>query len=185
MVIEDYAKPCESTISTAEAYPSASGGKHLQTFINTNNQMMHNVNNTDINILIRNCTIRNLANNRHNDSYVHSKLGDPAWIPAEDRCRLCEKTIECEGPAVSSWIGVSRGESEWVHEFVDFGPVTKNLRDFLNSTLVDRNDILKYPLRVVYVCGLDHFNKCPYVQNMATQNNISVAVVYRMGYDEQ
>ncbi|CAF1340849.1 unnamed protein product [Rotaria sp. Silwood1] len=83
------------------------------------------------------------------DSYVHSKLGDPAWIPAADRCRLCEKAIEYEGSAVSSWIGVSRGESEWVNGFVDFGPVTEYLRDFLNSTLVDQNKILKYPLRVI------------------------------------
>ncbi|CAF5063401.1 unnamed protein product, partial [Rotaria sp. Silwood1] len=87
------------------------------------------------------------------DSYVHKKLGDPAWIPSEDRCQLCEGAITHEGPEMSSWISVSRGESEWSAGFVDFGPVAENFRDFLNSTLVDQQNILKYPLCVVYICG--------------------------------
>ncbi len=45
--------------------------------------------------------------------------------------------------------------------------------------------LLKYPLRVVYVCGLDHFNKCPDVERMAQQTNITCAVVYRAGEDEK
>jgi nicotinic acid mononucleotide adenylyltransferase len=121
----------------------------------------------------------------YSDSYVHKKLGDSAWIPAKDRCRLCEDAIEHEGSEVSSWISVSRGESEWDDGFVDFGPVTENLRDFLNTTLVDQGDILQHPLRVVYVCGLDHFNKCSNVESMAKQRNMACAIVYRAGYDEQ
>jgi hypothetical protein len=116
---------------------------------------------------------------------VHPKLGDSAWIPAKDRCRLCEGAIEYEGSKLSSWICVSRGESEWDGGFVDFSPVTENLRDFLNSTLIDQENLLKYPLRVIYVCGLDHYNKCSYVERMAQQNNMSCAIVYRLGYDEQ
>ncbi|CAF0887824.1 unnamed protein product [Adineta steineri] len=119
------------------------------------------------------------------DSYVHSKLGDPAWIPAKDRCRLCEGAIEYEGSQLSSWISVSRGESEWDGGFVDFGPVTENLRDFLNTTLVGQENILQHPLRVVYVCGLDHFNKCSYLESMAKQPNMACAIVFRVGYDEQ
>ncbi|CAF3674771.1 unnamed protein product [Rotaria sp. Silwood1] len=119
------------------------------------------------------------------DSYVHDKLGDIAWIPAKDRCQLCEQAIENEGAAVSSWISVSRGESEWANGFVDFGPVTENLRDFLNMKLVKQEKLLKYPLCIVYVCGLDHFNKCLYVQLMAQQDNISCAIVYRHGYGEE
>ncbi|CAF4131062.1 unnamed protein product, partial [Rotaria sp. Silwood2] len=42
------------------------------------------------------------------DSYVHSKLGDSAWIPADDRCQLCEGAIEHD--ELSSWVTVSRGE---------------------------------------------------------------------------
>ncbi|UJR11533.1 hypothetical protein I4U23_015714 [Adineta vaga] len=119
------------------------------------------------------------------DSYVHSKLGDPAWIPAKERCRLCEEAIEYEGSKVASWIAVSRGECEWKDGFVDFGPVTENLRDFLNTTLVEQGNVLKYPLRVIYVCGLDHYNKCSYVERMTQQNNMSCAIVFRRGYDEQ
>ncbi len=119
------------------------------------------------------------------DSYVRSKLGDRDWIPAKDRCQLCEGAIEYVGPEVSSWISVSRGESEWADGFVDFPLVAENFRDFLNSTLVEQENILKYPLRVVYVCGLDHFNKCSYVENMAKQNNMTCAVVFRVGYEEQ
>ncbi|CAF1220355.1 unnamed protein product [Didymodactylos carnosus] len=121
-----------------------------------------------------------------NDSYVHSKLGDSAWIPAKDRCQLCEEAIEYHaGPEISSWVTISRGESEWCDGFIDFGPVSESLRDFLNGTLVDEENLLKYPLRVVYVCGLDHFNKCPEVENITKQRNMACAVVYRVGYEEQ
>lgn len=118
------------------------------------------------------------------DSYVKSKLGSLAWIPAKDRCKLCDEAIQYEGNEVSAWISVSRGESEWPKGFVEFGPVTEDLRDFLNQTLVNEKRLLKNPLRVIYVCGLDHFNKCSYVQTMAKQKNIGFAVVYRSGYDE-
>ncbi|CAF1215965.1 unnamed protein product [Rotaria sordida] len=117
------------------------------------------------------------------DSYVRSKLGDSAWIPAEDRCQLCEGAIEHD--KLSSWITVSRGECEWPSGFVDFGPVTENLCDFLNDTLVHQDKFLKHPLRVVYVCGLDHFNKCSYLERMAKQKNMACAVVFRSGYNEQ
>ncbi len=112
-------------------------------------------------------------------------MGDSAWIPASDRCELCEAAIEDhEGSEISSWVTISRGESEWSDGFVDFGPVTENLRDFLNSTLVDDQQFLKHPICVIYVCGLDHFNKCPDVERMAKQKNMACAVVYRPGYDE-
>lgn len=39
---------------------------------------------------------------------------------------------------------------------------------------------MKQPLKVVYVCGLDHFNKCPYVADLARNNkNMACAVIYR------
>ncbi|CAF1505768.1 unnamed protein product, partial [Didymodactylos carnosus] len=119
------------------------------------------------------------------DSYVRSKLGDSAWIPAKHRCQLCEQAIQSEDPELYSWVTVSRGESTWPDGFIDFGPITEDFRDFLNGTLVDQKNILKYPLRVVYVCGLDHFNKCSYVESMAKQNLMACAVVYRAGYEEQ
>ncbi|CAF1278896.1 unnamed protein product [Rotaria sordida] len=118
------------------------------------------------------------------DSYVHKKLGDPAWIPAKDRCRLAERAMEYEDSEASSWISISRGESE-ADGFVDFPDVTKNFRNFLNNTLVDQENILQYPLRVVYVCGLDHYNKCSDVERMAKQNNMASAVIFRIGNDDK
>ena len=70
-------------------------------------------------------------------------------------------------------------------DFVDFPDVTKNLRDFLNTTLVEQQRVLKHPLCVVYVCGLDHFNKCSDVERMAKKNNMASAVVFRVGYEDQ
>ena len=119
------------------------------------------------------------------DSYVRNKLGDRAWIPTKYRCQLCEGAIQFEDPELLSWISVSRGESEWEGGFVDFGPVAENLRDFLNGTLVDLGNTFKYPIRVIYVCGLDHFNNCSYAENMPKQKNMGCAVVYRSGYDEK
>ena len=115
---------------------------------------------------------------------MHSKLGESEWIPAIDRYELCEDAIRYQGSEVSSWISVSRGESEWSGGFVDFGPVTENLRDFLNTTVTGQGNLLQYPLRVVYVCGLDHFNKCSNVERMAKQHNIACVIVYRVGQNE-
>ncbi|UJR08753.1 hypothetical protein I4U23_013010 [Adineta vaga] len=221
----------KSNAAANELYQDVSASKQHKSYTDVNSHMMHNSSNTDIDILIRNCQRRKLANSRHNcvllttgsfnpvhplhfqnlihvkeyleneqktqwnvlagyispthDSYVHSKLGDPAWIPAKDRCKLCEATIEYEGTEVSSWISVSRGESKWDEGFVDFGPVAENLRDFLNNELVGQGNIFQHPLCVVYVCGLDHFNKCLYVENMTKQHNMACAIVFRVGYDEQ
>lgn len=88
---------------------------------------------------------------------------------------LCENAIEEEG--INDWLAVSRGESEW-SSFVDFDEVTRYFADFLNQ---------KFPsaLKVMYVCGLDHFNRCPYVAQLAEAKNIGCAVIYRPGSDEQ
>ena len=45
--------------------------------------------------------------------------------------------------------------------------------------------MLKYPLTVVYVCGLDHCNKCSRVISLDREENIMCAIVYRIGYDEK
>jgi hypothetical protein len=116
---------------------------------------------------------------------VQGKVGDPAWIPADDRCEQCEAAIDYEGSHAKSWIGVSRGESEWPNGFVDFGPVTEDVCLFLNRTLVGQKKLLTHPLHVFYVCGLDHFNQCSYVETMPQMTNIHCAVVYRMQQNEQ
>ncbi|CAF4529479.1 unnamed protein product [Rotaria sp. Silwood1] len=113
------------------------------------------------------------------DSYVRNKLGQFDWISAEDRCKLCKEVILSDEDT-KSWISVSKGESEF-NEFVDFDDVSKNLAEFLNFELCESEKLLNHPLKVVYVCGLDHFNKCPYVEKLATEKNIACAVTYRLG----
>ncbi|CAF1189406.1 unnamed protein product [Rotaria sp. Silwood1] len=185
MIAENDTNANKTTATTADIYHGTSSGNNFSASVHTTSKMMHNPANTNIDKLLNNCRMRHLTDSPYNDSYVHDKLGDIAWIPAKDRCQLCEEAIENEGAAVSSWMSVSRGESEWANGFVDFGPVTENLRDFLNMKLVKQEKLLKYPLCIVYVCGLDHFNKCLYVQLMAQQDNISCAIVYRHGYGEE
>ncbi|CAF2412518.1 unnamed protein product [Rotaria sp. Silwood2] len=113
------------------------------------------------------------------DSYVRDKLGRSDWITAADRCKLCEDVIGSD-ENIKSWISVAKGECN-SNEFVDFDEVTLNLADFLNSELYESEKLLKHPLKVVYVCGLDHFNKCPYVRQLATKENVACAVLYRPG----
>ncbi len=61
--------------------------------------------------------------------------------------------------------------------------ITKNLHDFRNSILVGSDEVLRYPLTVVYLCGLDHFNKCPRVITLGKEENIDCIIVYRIDFD--
>ena len=120
------------------------------------------------------------------DDYVRGKLGK-ATISGRDRCDLCELAIkehklETNGP---SWLNVSRAECEYRHGFVDFGPTAEALCQYLNSLLVVLGKYIKKPLYVIYVCGLDHFNKCSDVQRLAQKKYIKCAVIYRKNNNEQ
>jgi len=119
------------------------------------------------------------------DDHVLHKLGKSAWIPGDIRCQLCQDAIHEEGIQASSWISVSRGECQFNDGFMNFDFITENLRDFLNSILVGSDKLFKYPLTVVYVCGLDHFNKCSRVISLSREEHICCAIVYRTGYDEK
>jgi len=119
------------------------------------------------------------------DKYVQDKLGKTNLIPSIDRCKLCEEAIKNEGEAYSSWITVSDGESQWSPNFVNFDVVTENLRDFLNNSLWKRDNFLKHPLTVVYVCGLDHYNKCQEIDILVKQNHVAVGVIHRLNQDER
>jgi nicotinic acid mononucleotide adenylyltransferase len=85
-----------------------------------------------------------------------------------------EETVQ--GEKVEDWIAVSAGECNWTG-FADFDEVTMSLAKFLNEEC----RFIDHPLTVVYVCGLDHFNKCPYVARLAKCKNIACAVIYRPG----
>ncbi len=105
-------------------------------------------------------------------------MGSSDWIPGEERCELCEEAIKSEG--LEDFISVSKGEVEY-NGFVDFDEVSENLAKFLNSKLCGPGKLLENPLKVVYVCGLDHFNKCPYVARLSNEPNMACAVIYRLG----
>ena len=110
-------------------------------------------------------------------------MGSRDYIRSEDRCRLCEKAIQEEN--LQDFISVSRGECDWPHGFVDFDEVTKNLAEFLNSPETDGQLASIRPIEVVYVCGLDHFNKCSHVAYLAQEENVACAIIYRQGASDQ
>lgn len=120
------------------------------------------------------------------DSYVRGKLGK-ATVTGPDRCDLCELAIKDHEfeTQTSHWLSVSRAESEYHNGFVDFGPTTQALCRYLNSTLLVSKKYLKYPIHVIYVCGLDHFNKCSDVRRLAREKFIKCGVVYRKDSDER
>ena len=120
------------------------------------------------------------------DEYVRGKLGK-ATIPGRDRCDLCELAIKDHESETRtrSWLNVSRAECEYRYGFVDFSPTTKALSQYLNSLLLVSRRYLKKPLYVIYVCGLDHFNKCSDVRRLAQEKYIKCAVIYRQNNNEQ
>ncbi|CAF0938817.1 unnamed protein product [Adineta steineri] len=117
------------------------------------------------------------------DGYVKNKLGSSHWIPAVDRSKLCQEVIKEEN--LESLISVAEGEFQY-KRFVDFDDVVIELAQFLNDER-DKPDglgLLKKPLKVVYVCGLDHFNNCRHVEQLAKNENIACAVIYRLNASE-
>ena len=70
-------------------------------------------------------------------------------------------------------------------DFVDFDQVAKELTEFVNRERRSSLSLLKRPLKVVYICGLDHFNRCSYVAEIAEQPNLACVVIYRPDADEK
>ncbi|CAF1366557.1 unnamed protein product [Adineta ricciae] len=112
------------------------------------------------------------------DSYVRHKLGEADWISGAERSDLCHYAIKHD--KLEDFVSVSKGELE-CRGFVDFDQVIIQLERFLNHELHKSQSIISHPLKVVYVCGLDHFNKCPYVETLAEAKNVACAVIYRLG----
>lgn len=110
-------------------------------------------------------------------------MGERDYISSKQRCRLCEDAIREEN--LQEFIAVSRGECEWPNGFVDFDEVTRKLVEFLNAPETNEQLAAIRPITVVYVCGLDHFNKCSYVADLANEENIACAIIYRQGAPDQ
>ena len=113
---------------------------------------------------------------------MRTKLGNVHLIPARERSKLCEQVIKQEG--LDSWLSVAGGECQWDGGFIDFDEVSRTLAEFLNENLYKTEKVLRHPLTVVYVCGLDHFNKCPYVADLVHAKNLACAVIYRLNANE-
>jgi nicotinic acid mononucleotide adenylyltransferase len=114
---------------------------------------------------------------------VRTKLGTVHFIPAIKRSELCREAIREEG--LDSWLSVAKGEHQWDGGFIDFDQVSLTLARFLNERLYKSKKVLEHPLKVLYVCGLDHFNKCNYVVDLLDENELGFAVIYRLGADER
>ncbi|CAF0842876.1 unnamed protein product [Didymodactylos carnosus] len=108
------------------------------------------------------------------DEYVYLKLRDD-WITGECRIAMCEKAIEEAGQ--QSWLSVDKAEC-MAKEFVDLSIVSSSLQKFINDKLK-----LSTPIRVIYVCGLDLFNRCGGLRSLR-YSKMGVAVVYRPGEQE-
>ncbi|CAF1021224.1 unnamed protein product [Didymodactylos carnosus] len=113
------------------------------------------------------------------DSYVKEKLRSN-HIPSEHRIRMCEEAIKEAN--VQDWICVDKAECK-ATGFVDFPGVCIQLRRYINDIVVYSQGLVTRPIRLIYVCGLDHFNKCSDVLLLA-RNEYGVAVIYRPGYEE-
>lgn len=129
---------------------------------------------------IRILKIKFFSSSKFSDDYVNNKLGSHHWIKAEDRSLLCEEVIREEHE--SHWLFVTRGEQNYRH-FVDFPDVIMDLSKFLNEELY-KNDLKNSNLTVVYVCGLDHFNRCRYVENLSCEKNVACLIIYRSNEPE-
>ncbi|CAF1150871.1 unnamed protein product [Didymodactylos carnosus] len=103
------------------------------------------------------------------DEYVRGKLQNE-FISSKHRIEMCEKAIEESGQ--ESWLSVDRAEC-MASGFIDFERVSCSLYHFIN-------DKLKLPksVRVIYVSGLDLFNRCNGI-DLLRNLKMGVAVVYR------
>lgn len=101
------------------------------------------------------------------------------YIESHERSKLCKEAIREE--RAQGFISVSTAEIDCSRGFVDFDEVTISLEKFLNRTQTTPDLTDARPIQVIYVCGLDHFNKCSHVAYLAKEKNIACAVIYRHG----
>ncbi|CAM4838778.1 unnamed protein product, partial [Rotaria magnacalcarata] len=147
-----------------------------------------NKENTNIQILIDNCTANRSENSPNNCVLIITGSMNPVHRSHIGNLELVKQHIEQsdrQWKVLAGYLSPTQAESEYYDGFVDFPEVTKTLSQFLNSILFGSGKLLKYPLYVVYVCGLDHFNKCPDVLRLSENKFIKCAVVSRKGCDER
>lgn len=108
------------------------------------------------------------------DQYVQRKLGEHL-IPSQHRIEMCQRAIEEENQ--QHWLAVDKAEA-FAPTFITLKNVTLSLQTYLNEQIH-----LDKPIRVIYVAGLDLFNRCNGMHSLRDKHMGGVAVVYRIGQD--
>ena len=105
--------------------------------------------------------------------YVEGKCkwNGQVYFPTKDRVGLTQ--LACEG---SNWIDCATWESSRTGYWPDFPEVLKDLQDFL----AERADTKDRDIKVLYVCGLDHAQRCG-LSSGFDMPNIGVVILPRSG----
>ncbi|KAF0983208.1 hypothetical protein FDP41_010273 [Naegleria fowleri] len=118
--------------------------------------------------------------------YVSSKLGED-YIETEARLEICKLSIEAETrklkeihgeDSVDDFLCVDRWESAVCREFIDFPDITYTLREYLEQQFPNEN------IQVIYICGSDHLEKCPYVLSFPTLLKCGAAILNRPSHSK-
>lgn len=112
--------------------------------------------------------------------YVASKLQDE-YIETETRLKLCEISIEQaekEHLDVSPFLSVDAWESVECDGFVDFPEVSISLNEFIKQEFPQTN------IKLIYLCGSDHINKCRYVLSFPKKLQIGVGILQRPSHSQ-
>ncbi|CAF0987155.1 unnamed protein product [Adineta ricciae] len=110
------------------------------------------------------------------DQYVQGKLSREDFLSGYHRIRMCEEAIKEANQ--QHWLGVDKAECT-APKFISLSKVTLSLQMFINEVIQ-----LEKPIRVIYVAGLDLFNRCHGMVAMREAPWNGVAVVYRSGEKE-
>ncbi|UJR34368.1 hypothetical protein I4U23_021776 [Adineta vaga] len=110
----------------------------------------------------------------HNE-YVRSKLKNQ-FLDGKLRIELCQNAIEEENQ--QDWLSVDKAEC-MASRFISLDGVTLSLKMYLNENIP-----LEKSIRVIYVAGLDLFNRCHGMNRLRKKPLDGLAVVYRHGEDQ-
>ena len=127
------------------------------------------------------------------DQYVQGKLGQD-FISSKHRIEMVQKAIQEENQ--QHWLAVDQSKVIGIYLFllsplvisffffiapifVSSNKVTLSLQNFLNGKFQ-----LDKPIRVIFVAGLDLFNRCNGMNGLRQAHMGGVAVVYRNGQNK-
>ncbi|KAG2377729.1 hypothetical protein C9374_008814 [Naegleria lovaniensis] len=118
--------------------------------------------------------------------YVSGKLRDD-YIETEARLEICKLSIDSETNKLKEMYGeenaddflsVDRWESAVCCEFIDFPDITFSLREYIEQQFPNEN------IQIIYICGSDHIEKCPYVLSFPTRLKCGAAILNRPSHSK-